>query len=239
MESATTYNDAGTAQQAQEKVSGVADQAKEQAGNLATQAQDRARSELDHRSTEAGERVLTTADDVRSVSDELRNQGKDGPAKLAEQAADRVERAGDYLRKATPTASFTTPRTSAASVPGPYSPGVSCWDWLQRDSSRRPATVAIPLRREDPSRRERTAPAGRGSPDGRSKHSTSSGQLIKQLPEETSTLVRQEIELAKAELSEKGKAAGIGAGFLGGAGLIGVLALALFTAALVLLWPRR
>jgi hypothetical protein len=100
MEAATTNQnqDGGAAEQAQEKINEVADQAREQAGTLAAQAQDRARSELDRRSTEAGERVSATADDVRSVSQELRNQGKDGPAKIAEQAADRVERAGTYLR---------------------------------------------------------------------------------------------------------------------------------------------
>jgi len=61
------------------------------------------------------------------------------------------------------------------------------------------------------------------------------GELVKQLSEQTSTLVRQEIELARTELSERGKAAGLGAGILGGAGLFGVLALGAFTACLILL----
>ena len=39
------------------------------------------------------------ATDARSVAEELRNQGKDQPAKLAEQAADRAERFGDYLQR--------------------------------------------------------------------------------------------------------------------------------------------
>src|SRR5438477_371241 len=43
-------------------------------------------------------------------------------------------------------------------------------------------------------------------------------ELVKQLSEQTSTLARQEIELAKVELAEKGKRAGIGAGMFGGAG---------------------
>jgi MFS family permease len=41
--------------------------------------------------------------------------------------------------------------------------------------------------------------------------------LMRQLSEQTSRLVSQEIELAKAEVTEKGKAAGIGAGMFGGA----------------------
>jgi uncharacterized membrane protein YqjE len=61
------------------------------------------------------------------------------------------------------------------------------------------------------------------------------GELVRQLSEQTSTLVRQEIELAKAELSERGKVAGKGAGMLGGAGLIAALALGALTACLILL----
>ena len=36
---------------------------------------------------------------MRSVSESLREQGKDQPAKLAEQAADRAERLGSYLKE--------------------------------------------------------------------------------------------------------------------------------------------
>jgi uncharacterized membrane protein YqjE len=61
------------------------------------------------------------------------------------------------------------------------------------------------------------------------------GELVKQLSEQTSTLVRQEMELAKAELTERGKAAGVGAGLLGGAGLIALLAAGALTAFLILL----
>lgn len=59
-------------------------------------------------------------------------------------------------------------------------------------------------------------------------HST--GNLVKQLADQTSTLVRQEIELAKAELSVKGKVAGEGAGMFGGAGVVALLALGTLTA---------
>jgi uncharacterized membrane protein YqjE len=56
------------------------------------------------------------------------------------------------------------------------------------------------------------------------------GELLKQLAEETSTLVRKELELAKAEVTEKGKEAGIGFGMFGGAGVAGLLALGALTA---------
>jgi uncharacterized membrane protein YqjE len=56
------------------------------------------------------------------------------------------------------------------------------------------------------------------------------GELLKQLSEETTTLVRQELELAKAEMAQKGKQAGMGAGMFGGAGVAALLGLAALTA---------
>jgi ElaB/YqjD/DUF883 family membrane-anchored ribosome-binding protein len=52
---------------------------------------------VDQRSTEAGEQIASQASDIRTVADQLRDQGKDKPAQLAEQAADRAERLGSYL----------------------------------------------------------------------------------------------------------------------------------------------
>jgi uncharacterized membrane protein YqjE len=59
------------------------------------------------------------------------------------------------------------------------------------------------------------------------------GELLKELSDHTTTLVRQEIELAKAELGEKGKKAGLGAGMFGGAGLFGLFALAALTTCII------
>jgi MFS family permease len=59
------------------------------------------------------------------------------------------------------------------------------------------------------------------------------GDLVKEATEQAQTLVRQEIELAKAELGEKGKKAGIGAGMFGGAGLFGLFAFGALTAAFI------
>jgi hypothetical protein len=58
------------------------------------------RRQVDERSTQAGEQVSSTAADVRGVAQHLREQGKARPAKLAEQAADCVERVGSYLERA-------------------------------------------------------------------------------------------------------------------------------------------
>src|SRR5919197_6100488 len=59
-------------------------------------------------------------------------------------------------------------------------------------------------------------------------------ELLKQLSDQSTTLVRQEIELAKLELREKGKKAGMGAGMFGGAGLFGLYAMGALTATIIL-----
>jgi uncharacterized membrane protein YqjE len=59
------------------------------------------------------------------------------------------------------------------------------------------------------------------------------GDLLKELSDHTTTLVKQEIDLAKAELSEKAKKAGLGAGMFGGAGLFGVFAFAALTTCII------
>src|SRR5215218_10427991 len=59
------------------------------------------------------------------------------------------------------------------------------------------------------------------------------GELVKELAGQTSTLVRQEIQLAQAEISTKGKLAGRGAGMLAGAAIAALLALICLTAVLI------
>lgn len=61
------------------------------------------------------------------------------------------------------------------------------------------------------------------------------GDLVKQLAEQTSTLVRQEVDLAKAEVAQKGQQAGKGAGLIGAAAVIGLLAAGALTAFLIML----
>ena len=65
-------------------------------------------------------------------------------------------------------------------------------------------------------------------------HDQSIPDLLKRLSEETTTLVRQEIELAKAEATEKGKKAGVGAGLVGGGGIVALLAAGALTAAIIM-----
>ena len=79
------------------KAQEVAGQAQEKAQEAAGQAKGRLREQVDQRSSQAGEQVASTAGDVRTVGEELRKQGKDKPAQIADQVAERAERLGGYL----------------------------------------------------------------------------------------------------------------------------------------------
>ena len=60
------------------------------------------------------------------------------------------------------------------------------------------------------------------------------GELIGTLTHQLSTLVRDEVRLAQAEVTQKAKRLGVGAGLFGGAGLVAILGLnALITAAIL------
>ena len=60
------------------------------------------------------------------------------------------------------------------------------------------------------------------------------GSLLRRLSRETTQLVRQEIELAKAEITEKFKRAGAGMGLFAAAAALGLAALGAFTAFIIL-----
>jgi hypothetical protein len=65
-------------------------------------------------------------------------------------------------------------------------------------------------------------------------HERPVGELLKQLANETTTLVRQELELAKAEMRDKAGKAGLGFGMWGAAGVTALLAAGALTAFLIL-----
>src|SRR4051812_7824725 len=71
-----------------------------------------------------------------------------------------------------------------------------------------------------------TSPGSGGRP--------SMGELFSRLSEQTSRLVRSEIELAKAELSRKAKAGATGAGLLAGAALFGFFAFGVLITTVIL-----
>jgi hypothetical protein len=94
----TAGGEAGAAAEVSQKAREAGQQARKGARQAAGQAQSRIRQEVDHRSTQVGDQIASTARDVRSVGEELRKQGKDGPARLADQAAERAERVADYMK---------------------------------------------------------------------------------------------------------------------------------------------
>jgi hypothetical protein len=83
--------------QVKDKAGELAGQAQQKAQDVAGQTRDQLRAQIDQRATEAGRKISEQGSDLRSVGASLREQGKDGPAKLAEQTAHHVERAGNWL----------------------------------------------------------------------------------------------------------------------------------------------
>ncbi len=88
-----------TTAKAQEKAQDAAGQAQDKAQQAAGQARNRVRDEVNTRSTQAGQQAETVANDVRSVGEHLRAEGKDKPAEMADKAAARVADLGDYLKR--------------------------------------------------------------------------------------------------------------------------------------------
>ena len=88
----------GSVGEAQEKAQEVAGEAQDKARDMAGKAQQGLRQQVDERTTQAGDQVAGTAQDLRSVGEELRKQGKDAPAKLADRAAEQTEKVGSYMK---------------------------------------------------------------------------------------------------------------------------------------------
>lgn len=65
-------------------------------------------------------------------------------------------------------------------------------------------------------------------------HERSTGDLLKLLTEQVSVLVRDELKLAQVEMTRKGKQAGIGAGMLGGSGLVALYGVACLIACAII-----
>src|SRR6266566_5801792 len=89
-----------TTEQVKDQVRDKAQVAQDKAGATLGQARGRLREQIDQRSTQAGDEIRSTAHQVRSLAEQLRGQGKDTPARMVEQAADRSESFGNYLRNA-------------------------------------------------------------------------------------------------------------------------------------------
>jgi uncharacterized membrane protein YqjE len=62
----------------------------------------------------------------------------------------------------------------------------------------------------------------------------SAGELVSRLSQQLTTLVRDEMRLAQAELAQKGKKVGVGAGLFGGAGLVALYGVGAVVAAAII-----
>jgi hypothetical protein len=96
----TATADRSTTEQVNDQVRDTTQLVQDKAQGALGQARSRLRDQIDQRSTHAGQQVQSTAQDMRSMAEQLRGQGKDTPARVAEQVADRAESFGSYLRDA-------------------------------------------------------------------------------------------------------------------------------------------
>src|SRR3954451_1719847 len=134
-------------------------QAKDKAQQAAGQARRGVRDQVDTRSTQAGERVSGMAGDMRGVSEHLRGQGKEQPARLAEQAAQRAESLGDYLQRSDGDTILRDVedfgrRGPGAVIAGGLALGFAASRFLKASSSRRyesrwESSDRLPARRQD------------------------------------------------------------------------------------------
>jgi len=133
----------------------TAQQAKDKAQQAAGQARRGLRDQVDTRSTDAGHRVSGVAQDVREVAGQLRSQGKDQPARLAEQAAQRADSLGDYLKRSDGDTILRDVEDFGRSQPwaliaGGLALGFAASRFLKASSSRRyESSNRLPARRDD------------------------------------------------------------------------------------------
>jgi hypothetical protein len=176
---AGTETDPTTTEQAKEKAGEVKDQMQEKAQEAKGQARDRLRDQVDERSTQYGQQIRGQAGDLRSVGEQLRTQGKDGPARMADQAAERVERAGSWLAESDADTILGdvedfARRNPWAVVAGGLALGFAASRFLKASSSDRYQTRAqLPRRTSEPRfSREGETPATWGQHTEQPQHPT-------------------------------------------------------------------
>lgn len=84
-------------EQGGELVSQAQQQVQEKAHELRGEASTRFREQVDQRSTQAGQETRAIGQALRRSSQQLRTEGKDTPARIVEQVAERADRLGGYL----------------------------------------------------------------------------------------------------------------------------------------------
>ena len=159
----------------QEKAQEATQVVQEKAQEAKGAARDRVRTEVDTRSTQAGEQVTTMSQDVRSVGEHLRSEGRDKPAEFADKAAERAEQIGDYLKRSDGDAILRDAERVGREKPwavmaGGLLLGIAASRFLKASSSRRyremESSSNLPARRGDVDRAALSpAPATPPAPD--------------------------------------------------------------------------
>jgi ElaB/YqjD/DUF883 family membrane-anchored ribosome-binding protein len=90
----------GEREETRSPVGQVKDHVQDAAAQAKGQTREQLRSQVGDRSTQVGEQLSSTAQAVRRAAAELRDEGKEGPAKLVDGLAGRGERLGSYLSHA-------------------------------------------------------------------------------------------------------------------------------------------
>jgi hypothetical protein len=127
---------------AQAKPQHATGQAQEQVQAAAGKAQAKMREQLDQRSSQLAEKAHQQASDLRSVSEALRDQGKDRPAEAVDRLAGYAEQAGSYLRYTEADSMLSDAedfgrRKPAAVAAGALALGLVASRFLKASSSRR------------------------------------------------------------------------------------------------------
>jgi hypothetical protein len=118
------------------------DQAREKAQEVGAQARSRVRDEVDRRATEAGDQAGSAAQALRDASGRLRQGGNEPVAEGLERVADRIDRAGGWLRDSDGDAILRDVedfgrRNTAAVVAGGLALGFAASRLLKASSGRR------------------------------------------------------------------------------------------------------
>jgi hypothetical protein len=154
----TTSDRPGQGGGATGKAQEAATTAQQKTEEAAGQARDRVRDQVDTRSTQVGEQAESVAQDVRSVGEHLRGEGKDKPAELADTAAARVAELGDYLKRSDGDALLRDAERFGRERPwavmaGGLVLGIAASRFLKASSSRRyqatGSSANLPARRAD------------------------------------------------------------------------------------------
>jgi uncharacterized membrane protein YqjE len=217
-----------------ERVDEGAEQVQQKASEAKVKTREQLRQQVDSRSTQAGEQMTKTGSALRQTAQQLRGEQQEQQAKILEGVAERTDRFGRYL---TETDGDRMLRDSGR---GWWRAASHCSVSSRHGSRRRPAvggtrlTETARIGSRGRSSQEAIPVAASSGSHTDDLHDRPIGELLKELANETTTLVRQELDLAKAEMREKAGKAGPGLGMWGAAGVMGLLALGSLTAFLIL-----